>query len=60
MMIMMIIIKVNLQMLICWQQVNTWCGEMNDDDDDDDNDNNSKSPDANMVVASEQCVWKDE
>ena len=54
------IIKVNLQMLICWQQVNTRCGEMNDDDDDDDNDNNSKSPDANMVVASEQCVWKDE
>ena len=41
--------------------MNNVCGKMNDDDDDDDDDdNNSKSPDANMVVASEQCVWKDE
>ena len=39
------IIKSNLQMPIWWQQVNTGCGEMNDDGDDDNN--KSKSPDAN-------------
>ena len=40
------IIKSNLQMPIWWQQVNTGCGEMNDDGDDDNN--KSKSPDADM------------
>ena len=36
-MMMMIIIKANLQMSIWWQQVNTRCGEMNDDDDENNN-----------------------
>ena len=47
------IIKSNLQMPIWWQQVNTGCGEMNDDNDD----NKIKSPDADMVAASEHWVW---
>ena len=40
--------------------MNNVCGKMNDDDEDNDNDNKSESPDADMVAASEQCVWKDE
>ena len=54
--IMIMIIKVNLQMSIWWQQVNNVCGKMNDNDEDNDNDNKSESPDADMVAASEQCV----
>ena len=52
-MMMMKIIKANLQMPILWKQVKSGCGEMNDDDDDN---NESESPDADMVAASEQCV----
>ena len=37
--------------------MNTGCGEMNDDGDDD---NKSKSPDADVVAASEHWVWTDE
>ena len=44
MMMMMIVIKANPQMPIWWQEVNTGCGEMNDDDD-------------NMVAASQHWVW---
>ena len=52
MMMMMIIIKANPQMPIWWQEVNTGCGEMNDDDN-----NESESPDADMVAASQHWVW---
>ena len=50
MMMMMIIIKVNLQMPIWSQQLNTGYGEMNDDDDE------NKSPESDMVAVSEHWV----
>ena len=50
----MMIIKVNLQMLIWSQLVTTGCGEMGDDDDDD---KENESSDANMVAASEYWLW---
>ena len=56
--IMIMIIKVNLQMPIWWQQVNNVCRKMNDDDEDNDN-NKSESPNADMVAASEHWVWRD-
>ena len=55
-MMMMMIKKTNLLMPIWWQQVNTGYGEMNDDD----FNNENKSPNANMVAASEDWVWRDE
>ena len=54
-MMMMMMIKANLQMPILWKQVKSGCGEMNDDDDDDNN-NESESPDADMVAASKHWV----
>ena len=51
-MMMMMIIKANLQMPILWKQVKSGCGEMNDDDDN----NESESPDADMVAASKHWV----
>ena len=52
--IMIMILKVNLQMPIRSQLVNTGCGEMGDDDDDD---KENESSDANMVAASEYWLW---
>ena len=57
MMIVTMIMKSNLQMPIWWQQVNTGCGEMNDDNDDN---NKTESPDVDMLAASEHSVWRDE
>ena len=48
----------NLQIPIWWLQVIIGCREFNDDDGNDDNE--IKSPDANMVAASKNWMWRDE